>query len=661
YFLTQKLSWNNMNEFPHTTFNWVGLDGSSVVCHMCPAETYTGSATADELLRSVAKHKDVAYSNESLYLYGVGDGGGGPTDDMVERMRRMQDVDGLPRTHHAHPDEFYAHVAKKANKLVSWHGELYFELHRGTYTSQARTKKNNRQAELLLRDVEYLSAAAHAQALQYAYPAEELTRLWQLVCLNQFHDVIPGSSIELVYYDSDRMYADVLQSAKRLKQAAVEALFSAAGLCAAEAATGLLVLNTTTWPRTEVVAVPGLRAATQMRKHDGAALLLAASVPGGGVQLVQPDAAKHAVPVCAYRERSSGLVVLENVHVTAKFSAHGRLVSLVDRRSERELVPSGAEGNELRLHEDIPLFWDAWDVEVSHLEKYRVLAADSVEIVDEGPLVASIAISVRISEHSRMRQFVSLTSVSPRLDFACDVQWHENRKCLKTAFTWDILSDSATYETQYGVVRRPTHRNTTWDMAKFEVCAQRFADLSEFGFGVALLNDGKYGHATLGQTMTLTLLRAPKAPDAHCDMGAHAFRFAVYPHQGSFHESRVVQEAYQFNVPLVRLPVDMQSARQSVAELKPFFTVSGAPNVVLDAVKAAEDHRGAVVVRLYEAYGGRARATLATALKFSAAVRTNVLEEKVTDLAFIQEKTGDGGSVVVDLKPFEIVTLLFSK
>ncbi|KAJ1724189.1 Glycoside hydrolase, 38 vacuolar alpha mannosidase [Coemansia erecta] len=673
YFFTQKLSWNNINKFPHTTFNWVGLDGSSVVCHMCPAETYTAEAKADQLIQSVAKHKDIAYTNESLYLYGFGDGGGGPTDDMIERMRRMQNVDGLPRSRHAHPDEFYAHVEKKADGLVSWHGELYFELHRGTYTSQAQTKKNNRQAEFLLRDVEMLSVVAQESAPGFKYPRDELTRLWKLVCLNQFHDVIPGSSIEMVYRDSDRMYADVLESARGMKQAAVEALFAASGLCAAEQASGLLVLNTTTWPRTEVVSVPGggMKGCEQVRKHDQAALMVAAAVPGGGgVQLVEPAAVAHSVPASAYRESGSGLVVLENLHVTAKFNAHGQLVSFVERRSERELVPPGQAGNVLRLHEDIPLFWDAWDIEINHLEKYRVLEAASVEIVDEGPLLASLAITVPIGSNSHMRQFVSLSAVSPRLDFACDVSWHENRKCLKTAFTWDIRSDVATYETQYGVVQRPTHRNTTWDLAKFEVCAHKFGDLSEFGFGVALLNDGKYGYATLGNTMTLTLLRSPKSPDAHCDMGDHSFRFAVYPHRGAFNESRVVQEAYQFNVPLVQLPVDMQRASKAVAPAavaeveglrKPFFGVAGAPNVVLDAVKAAEDGAQDVVVRLYEAYGGRARAKITTSLRFAGAVKTNVLEEPVDKVEFAAESGGCGGSVVVDFKPFEIVTLRFSK
>ncbi|KAJ2706888.1 Glycoside hydrolase, 38 vacuolar alpha mannosidase [Coemansia sp. IMI 203386] len=660
YFFTQKLSWNNINKFPHTTFRWVGLDGSDVLCHMCPAETYTAEAKADQLISSVKKHKDIGYTNESLYLYGYGDGGGGPTEDMLERMNRMKDVDALPKVKHAHPNDYYDHVKKNSKDLVTWNGELYFELHRGTYTSQAKTKKQNRQSEYLLRDVEMLSAIARSLGKDLVYPSAEVTRLWKLVCLNQFHDVIPGSSIEVVYKDSDKIYADVLESARGMKENAVVALFGDSGMCAAEEATGMLVFNSTSWPRTDVIAVPGMGqhlGTQQVRKQDQAALMVAAAVPSGGVQIASPSNDADAVPVSAYYD-GNGLVVLENLYVTAKFNPNGHLTSFVDRRTERELVPPGQAGNVMRLHDDVPIFWDAWDIEINHLHKFFVMSASNVTIVDEGPLLASISIEMSVGKNSRMRQFVSLSAVSPRLEFDCDVDWHESHKCLKAAFTWDIRSDNATYETQYGVVQRPTHRNTTWDMAKFEVCAHKFGDLSEFGYGVALLNDSKYGYATLDNTMTITLLRSPKSPDANCDMGHQSFRYAVYPHQGSFNESRVVQEAYQFNVPLVQLPVDMSVAATCEFRGSSFFALSDAPNVVLDAVKAAEDGSQDVIVRLYEAYGGRSKAVLTTKLAFGGVAKTNILEEQMERLE-LMTAAGKGQHVVVDLKPFEVVTLRF--
>ncbi|KAI7833296.1 glycosyl hydrolases family 38 N-terminal domain-containing protein [Kickxella alabastrina] len=662
YFFTQKLSWNNINKFPHTTFNWVGLDGSSVLTHMAPAETYTANATANQLIESVKKHKDVAYTNESLYLYGHGDGGGGPNEGMLERLRRMEDVDGLPRVKQAHPNEFYEHVEKTAKDLVSWRGELYFELHRGTYTSQAKTKKQNRQAEFLLRDLELLSVVARSLGKNFVYPSKEITRLWKLACLNQFHDVIPGSSIEMVYKDSDAIYADVLKSAAAMKQEAVVSLFGGMGLTLASEATGILVANTTSWPRTEIVAVPGLSAqlgAQQVRKQDQAALMVATTVPGCGLQLVNPTKTADAVPVSVHRDKG-GCVVLENLYVAARFSAEGQLVSFIDRRTERELVLKGQSGNVLRLHDDVPIFWDAWDIEIYNLEKFTTVKATKVTIVDEGPLLASISVEIPIGEGSKMLQIISLSAISPRLEFACDVDWHENHKCLKVGFSWDIRSDFATYETQYGVVQRPTHRNTTWDMAKFEVCAHKFADLSEYGYGVALLNDSKYGYATLENTMALTLLRSPKSPDAHCDMGQQTFRYAVFPHQGSFNESKVVQEAYQFNVPLIQMPVDMKAASSSAMTAAPYFSVTAAPNVVLDAVKAPEDGSHDIIVRLYEAYGGHASATVSIKIGASSVVKTDIMEERADNLELRTLANGAGKSVVVDFKPFEIVTLRFA-
>ncbi|KAJ2698928.1 Glycoside hydrolase, 38 vacuolar alpha mannosidase [Coemansia sp. IMI 209128] len=663
YFFTQKLSWNNVNKFPHTTFRWIGLDGSHILTHMSPAETYVGQVTASELVDSLKKHKDIAYSNESLYLYGNGDGGGGPLEAMLERMRRVEDVDGLPRVKNAHPNEFYEHVEKTAKELVAWKGELYFELHRGTYTSQALTKKYNRQCEFLLRDVEMLSVIAQTVDSRFAYPADELTRMWQQVCLNQFHDVIPGSSIEIVYKDSTAIYEEVVASAVALKQQALSVLVASS--TDAPQATGLAVVNTSSWARTEVIAVSGLAqqagGVQQMSKRSDVALVLA-TVPGCSVHAVdlsaQAAAVEQVAPVRVIREED-GSVVLQNAFVAARISADGRLTSLLDLQQQRELVPSGAQGNVLELYDDLPIYWDAWDIEIYSQEKVRPVEGASITVVDEGPLVASVAVEAKVGKASSIRQWISLSASSARLDFDCDVDWQENRKCLKVAFTWDIYSDQATYETQFGVVQRPTHRNTSWDMAKFEVCAHKFADLSEYGYGVALLNDCKYGYATLANTMTLTLLRSPKAPDANCDMGQHSFRYAVYPHTGMFSESDVVREAYHFNVALSHLPVDLGAT--NLAALSSFFALDNAPNVVLDSVKAAEDDSRDVVVRLYETYGGHARATLSTLLNVGAAYTTNILEEKEADLELKQAVApSQGKSVALSFRPFQIVTVRFS-
>ncbi|KAJ2161882.1 Glycoside hydrolase, 38 vacuolar alpha mannosidase, partial [Coemansia sp. RSA 552] len=483
-----------------------------------------------------------------------------------------------------------------------------------------------------------------------------------------FHDVVPGSSINMVYRDSDRIYKDIFSSTDKMRRQALASIYGSP-----DQATDLGVLNTTGWMRSDIVAIPvelySRLAPTvcldniQVRASDGAVLVPMANVPGFGMRSVSaPAQATDDCPVTVMQSDSSDYV-LENRLVRVAINGNGQIVSYYDKAEHRELVPKGAAGNVLELYDDVPLFWDAWDIEIYHLEKSRILEGAAVSIVDQGPHVASLSVRVPISDDSELTQTISLSSLSSRLDFACDVDWHENRKCLKAAFTWDIHSDMATYETQFGVVQRPTHRNTSWDMAKFEVCAHKFADLSEYGYGVALLNDSKYGHSTLDNTMSLSLLRAPKGPDEECDMGRHSFRYAVYPHAGTFAESNVVQEAYQFNVPLVQLPTGGHGAVRLADLERPFFSVSGARNVVLDTVKRAEDDENSYIVRLYEAYGGHARALLTTRLPARDVVKVNILENPVPDedtSAPSVQWLAHSKSLQIQVKPFEIVTLKFS-
>ncbi|KAJ2612158.1 Glycoside hydrolase, 38 vacuolar alpha mannosidase [Coemansia sp. RSA 1365] len=690
YFFTQKLSWNNINTFPHTTFRWIGLDGSHILTHMAPSETYGAQCRPGELIDSLKKHKDIAYSNESLYLFGNGDGGGGPLRPMLERLSRMKNLDGIPRIKQSHPRQFYEHVEQNSHELVAWKGELYFELHRGTYTSQSNNKLWNRQSEFLLRDAELLSTVAamgscHDSAFEY--PADELTRLWKLVCLNQFHDVIPGSAINMVYRDSREMYESIISSAKDIRKKATTSIFGSSFMCAAEQATGLAILNTSGWMRSDIVAVPealyaqfiAAKSPMQIRTSDRAAFINVANVPGFGVQLIDTDvktstrAIEH--PVRVLKDADSGYV-MENRHVRVVINNIGHITSYYDKAERRELVPKGAAANVFELYDDVPGYWDAWDIEIYSLEKFKSLDASVVSIADQGPLVASLSVRVPISDGSVLTQTISLSEISPRLDFDCEIDWNENRKCLKVSFTWDIYSDMATYETQYGVVQRPTHRNTSWDMAKFEVCGHKFADISEFGYGVALLNDCKYGHATLENTMSLSLIRAPKSPDEHCDMGHHQFRYAIYPHSGTFSESNVVQEAYHFNLPLLQIPTstgqnntEVTLANSTLAPTPqkhhPFFSVSGARNVVLDTVKRAEDDSNSYIVRLYEAYGGHAHALITTRLPASKVVKVNILEEPLEDdtegnhcgVRWLTHST----SLEVKFKPFEVVSLKFTK
>lgn len=614
-FLTQKLSWNQINK-PHAhTFWWEGIDGSRVLTHFPPADTYNGNAGVKELTFNVKNYKDLERSNESYYLFGYGDGGGGPTMEMLEQLRRARDTDGLPRVTQRSPEEFFARLEADMKPLTTQVGELYFELHRGTYTSQAANKRDNRRSEELLHDIEFLGAITGKS------PRAELARLWELVLLNQFHDIIPGSSITEVYADSAVHYADILASGAKLRAAAVNQLVKPGKQRVA-------IINTLGFPRREVVNIAGKPAIVH--------------APALGFA-VQAPATKTDRPV-TLTESPTGFV-LENEMLRATIRRDGHLTSLTDKRTGRETIDGKA--NHFVMFEDVPANWDAWDMDVYHLEKRRELAgATKGRVAEKNPLRVTLEFNIPISAASSMKHRISLDAVSARLDFACDVEWHEANKFLKVEFPTTIHSDVATYEIQFGHLQRPTHFNTSYDIARFEVPAHRWADLSEPGLGVALLNDSKYGYATHRNVMRLSLLRSPKSPDPKADMGRHHFRYALAPHAGDFRAAGIINVARAFNQPLLVQPTDATPVEKS------FFTVNN-PAVVIDTVKLAEDSRD-IIVRLYEAHGTHARVKLSSTLPVRAAAKCDFLERNTGKLTW-------RNGAALSLRPFEIVTLKLAR
>ncbi|CAG8506444.1 799_t:CDS:10 [Paraglomus brasilianum] len=635
YFFTQKLSWNNINKFPNTTFYWVGLDGSKVLTHMCPSETYVAQCTVEELVNSVRNHRDLGYSNESLLVFGNGDGGGGPNAAMIERLRRLKDIDGVPRVEMGSADEFYERVERESKKLNVWKGELYFELHRGTYTSHGLIKRYNRKCELLLRDVELLTTLTYFME--------------QTLYRTQFHDVLPGSSIGMVYDDAYKMLDEVQKTCERLRNQALDALFKLPALEETREK-GLAIFNTLPWKRTEVVKVPvsdGLDVLQQYSADKASGYVLVKDTVSVGLQKVEIQRHDDVKPATVKFDKHRGFI-LENAFVKAVFDSHGRLISLVDLEKSREIIPDDAQGNKFIIYEDIPLYWDAWDVEIYHLGTGREANLGTIKIHEDGPLRASLLLETKLTKTSSLSQVIALTAVSTRLDFETEVDWNENRKFLKVEFPVDIMCDYATYESQFGYIQRPTHYNTTWDTAKFEVCGHKFADFSEYGYGVALLNDCKYGYAVHQNVMRLSLLRSPKAPDDQCDIGHHTFKYALLPHQGSFLESNVIHEAFELNVPLIVRTLSKN--RTNILESLSYFTVD-APNVILETVKQAEDSDD-VILRLYEAYGGHARVHLKSALPVRAAYMTNILEDNLVKYDYNQD---DG--IQLKFGPFQVITL----
>jgi len=655
YFFTQKLSWNNINKFPHTSFYWIGLDGSEALTHFSPANTYTANATVSDVITCEKNNKDTAYSNDSLLVYGVGDGGGGPLMKMIERLQRMRDVDGLPKVTLSDPSIFYKHLEENSNDLPKWNGELYFELHRGTYTSQAKNKFYNRFTEYLLHDIEFFSSLSIILSCLSNYPKEEVDELWKDVLLNQFHDVLPGSSIGMVYDDSIKIYENVVDKGNKIKDNAINSIIFNLSK-PSEGKKGYEIFNSTQWTRSEIIEVPLLpnQANVQQKSHNDKALIYVENIPGFGFKTITNDKLENKELSISYQEETN-TYVMKNNYITVTFDNIGRIISLIDNENDnRELICENTKSNQFKIYEDIPLYWDAWDVEIYHLEKSNDITEGNVKIIEKGPLRVALEVNIKISEDSYIKQYIYLTPISKMIEFDTEGEWHESHKFLKVEFNVDILCDTATYETAFGYVKRPTHYNTSWDMAKFEVCGHKFADLSEYGYGVSLLNNCKYGYAIHEKTMRLSLLRSPKAPDDNCDMGTQKFKYALLPHIGSFIESSVVEEGYKFNVPLISRYIEDMEMNNSFQ----LFKINDKRNVVIDTIKFAENenvNEKAIIVRIYEAFGGTTSFKLTSQLPIKKCYICNGLEENIQE---IQIQRNDNSCNLV-IKPFKIMTLKF--
>ncbi|KAF4164131.1 hypothetical protein CNMCM6936_009494 [Aspergillus lentulus] len=661
-FFTQKLSWNNINNFPHTTFKWVALDGSQVMCHMAPSETYTADAHFGDVKRSVTQHKSMDHDNTSLLVFGKGDGGGGPTFEHLEKLRRCRGLSDkvglLPRVKMGDSvDDFFGRLEQKVangTEFVTWYGELYFELHRGTYTTQANNKRNNRKSEFLLRDLEYLATLASLTKTSgnYKYPKKDIDDMWEGVLLCQFHDCLPGSSIEMCYDDSDKLYAQIFETGERARQHALEAL----GFSEKSAGKSLVAINTLPWSRSEIVKIPDEFVALTGSRY---ALV---SGDSGLIQCQTLDA-KHT-PAVAVTEVRPGVFRLDNGKLRVDVQ-DGVITSLYDLEAKREVIAKGGKAGQLVIFDDKPLYWQAWDVEVYHLESRKELQSRETSIAEEGPHRVSVVTKVQISDKSWVKTTISLAAAVNEqpsyVEFESEVEWQETMKFLKVEFPVDVTNTEASYETQYGITRRPTHYNTSWDMAKFEVCCHKWADLSEYGYGVSILNDSKYGFATCGNLMRLSLLRAPKAPDAHADMGRHHIRYAILPHAGPL-DARTVRAGYNFNSPLIL----RRSSGMQAANVFKSIAVTGSQSLILDVVKRGEDDedvsRGelpkrsgkSIILRIYESLGGRSRGTIHTKFPVKEAWKCNVLEDNEERLEVC--KGDDGVAVKIELRAFEVAT-----
>lgn len=700
YFFTQKLSWNNINRFPHNNVMWIGLDGTQIIVHLTPVNNYDSKCSVEEIVRGVKNNQDLWVQPSALMLFGFGDGGGGPTEVMLERLRRARATNNngfkdMPRvTMGRSARDFFEHVRKTTDngrRLSTWQGEFYLEFHRGVYTSHGSIKQWNRFMETFMQKLEWVNTLASLKVEDFKYPKKELDDIWEPLLLNQFHDCLPGSAIRKVYDDLERMYADMLKSGKTLWRDALRALGigeEAAGNTEGGSQSHIAI-NTLDIPRRELVSVslddtiPRDEAialshrAVQLCSGGKEALLLMEDAEGSGqaVEVSNTAQVMRTLEAVSAEQTAHNEFVLKGASISIKVS-HGRITSLYDHIVGRELLQSGRTAG-LTIAEDYPPQFDNWETEIYSLDTEEEIQFTNVRIAESGPWRSSLALEAKFGQSSA-RVLISLDALPatmlsqgdpgrPVLRFEVELDWWEKHRFLRFSVPTTLRADNASYEMQYGITQRPTTRNTSWEAAKFEVCGHRFADLSEPDYGLAILTTTKYGYSVEGGLMRLSLLKAGTYPDAHEDEGKHAFAFGLYPHTGTLAQAHVVHAARIFNASLARAPVSPQAA--SLATMPVHLLSQPNVPVVLDTIKRAEEdfeyygsgpaRKGSLtlVVRLYESLGTHAHAHLQITTPVKDVALANILEDSLDDSieTFADEK--DNTIVPLTFRPFEIKTV----
>lgn len=635
YFLTQKISWSNINKFPHNSFLWQGIDGTRILTHFPPENTYNAAAVPERRIKAVNNYAENSFLDEFISLIGIGDGGGGPSEDYVERELRLHDLDGCPKSDFGRADGFFARLEQHESELDVWNGELYLELHRGTLTTQGAIKRSNRQCEQLLASLEFVASSLPAEY----YPAETLDKLWKMLLVNQFHDIIPGSSIALVYKQAEKDYQEIRQNIDRELDLLYKKLFvhdencctfintlSSRCSCVAELPAA--------WNGYAISDADGRELPVQ--EHDGKWMTLV-NIPENSFCTLKRGGKKSAAT-----EVLDGNI-LENDLVRYCFDDDGKLLSVYDKELNREFLSS--PGNVLALYNDHPVNHDAWDMEIYYPEtQVRTLVFKRVKKV-AGEVFQALEFCSSFGK-SKICQEIRLRKDSKRADFITAVDWHEDHKLLRVEFPTTVSAESASYDIQFGYIRRPTTANTSWDKAKFEVCAHRYADLSSGNsFGIALLNDCKYGYAVKDKILSLSLLRSPKYPDRFADMGKHVFTYSLLPHCGGLTQSCVMSEAAALNRP--PLAAENYSAGNAV----PFCRLNGR-GVSLETVKKAEKSNSQII-RLVETNGTESTATLTFAGNAKNICDIDLMEWNKQNVRKIENN-----QISVTLSPFEIRTLM---
>lgn len=652
YFMTTKLAWNQFNKMPHDTLMWKGIDGTEVFTHLITTlgvgqdskdffTTYNGMLHPDAIMGGWTRYQNKEINNDILISYGYGDGGGGPTREMLETSIRMEKgVRGIPKVRQefsrTYFDELFDRV-KDNKRLPVWEGEFYFEYHRGTYTSMARNKRSNRKSEFMLMDLELLSYLAMNSNVEY--PHEELDAMWKTTLINQFHDILPGSSIKEVYEVTKKEYEELKQNATKMIDDRLDAL--------TEKGEGITIYNTLGFTRDDVVNIGDF---------EGSALVDAQGnyypvqqTAEGAVAYIEGVPSKGSKTFKAANKEESVPFVLENnclqtPYYTIKLDEQGMFTSIYDKENNREVLQENERGNLFRMYEDKPIYYDNWDIDIYYTEKYwdadRIVNMEWKEI---GTVRATLLVERKIS-NSTIKQEIYFYANSRRIEFNTYVDWKEHQHLLKVHFPVNIHSDEATFDIQFGNVTRKVHSNTSWDVARFESCGQKWIDLSEGHYGVSLLNDCKYGHSVKDGNMAITLIKSGIEPNPTTDQEEHFFTYAIYPHAENWRMAGTVKEATKLNQPAYAVQSGVVGNETSLISVDK-------ENVMLETIKLAEDGNG-MIIRMYEYENAltNAHITLENIANVKSIEECNLIEEKIADVKVLEN------GFDITIKPYEVKT-----
>ena len=675
YFVTSKLSWNDSDRLPYDTFFWRGIDGTTTKAQLITTQdfaseqtftTYNSNLSASEVMGAWKRYEPKALNDEVLICYGYGDGGGGPTRKMIERGRRFKrGIPGAPKVKFEGITGFLERLGERMDaneaRFPIWNGELYLQFHRGTLTSVANNKANNRLAERAMREVEFLCAIATVSNSEFCYPTQQIDKFWEVILINQFHDILPGTSITEVNEDTINEYNHLftsLNAENGVKNQALSAID-------VQYAGKLRLFNFTSQKRNgetlicfghkienAALMMNGVKMPLQQfvsAKGDICSGTPAHNLPSLGWVDAQLLANKSPLPKTDLSVSSSHL---ENDILRIELDENGEITSIFDKISQREVIQKGKTANALVIYEDKSLNWSAWDIDRSFEDTFWPLSdlPVRIDVVETGPYRAAIRIE-RHYENSTIVQVMSLQMGAKQVEFDTFVDWQERESLLKTSFPLDLNTTDLRSEIQFGHVKRNTHSNTSWDQAQYEASMHRWVDMSEADFGVALLNDSKYGYDAVEQTVRLTLLRGSIFPDPQADLGEHSFRYALKIHNGIADMAQVVLAAERFNNPIAVVGDTSPSASIAAMAQEVFsFATVDVDNVTLETLKKAENDDD-LIVRIFEHANVRVKATIHFGLPIESICVVNLMEEGE------QLVSMENNTISLNLRPFEIVTL----